>query len=211
MMLALTLGLGSWQVQRLAWKQGLLASIDRGEASPAIPLPEAPQPFDRVVVTGMLAPGVARYGSEVRTNADGPVLGSYVVRLLDRGNLRPVVINLGWAPEAWRGALPAGAVRLEGYVRPPEHTPWLGTADDPAHDRFFALDPVGIGTALGARQVEPFTVVVLGPPGTTPEPAQALPRPPNDHLTYAITWFSLAAALAVIFGLYVRQTIQQRT
>ena len=167
-----------------------------------------------MTTSGTLAAGFARYGSEVRTDADGPVIGSYVIGLLDRGQLAPVVVDLGWAPEhwapdTWRATLPSPAVRLEGYVRPPEHTPWLGTADDPAHRRFFALDPVGIGTTLGANQVEPFTVVALGPAAGVPQPAQALPRPPNDHLTYAITWFSLAAALAVIFTLYVKQTIQQ--
>ena len=211
MMLALTMGLGIWQVERLEWKRGLLASIDQGEAVAPVPLPPSPVPFSRVVVAGRFDSGIVRYGSEVRTDAAGPVIGSHVVGVLDRGSEAPVVVDLGWAPDSWHGSLPAGPIRVEGYVRPPEHTPWLGTADDPAHRRFFALDPIAIGAALGQLHVAEFTVVALGPAAGLPEPVQALPRPPNDHLTYAITWFSLAAALAVVFGLFVRQTIQQRS
>ena len=83
-----------------------------------------------------------------------------------------------------------------GYVRPPEHPRWFGATDDPAARRFFALDPAAIGAALGLAEVAPFTLVALGPAGGVPEPAQALPRPPNDHLGYAITWFGLAGLLA---------------
>jgi surfeit locus 1 family protein len=41
--------------------------------------------------------------------------------------------------------------------------------------------------------------------GVYPEPAETLPRPPNNHLEYAITWFSLALALAVMFAIWVRK------
>ena len=148
--------------------------------------------------------------TSTRVNADGAIIGSQVVGVLDRPDGPPVVVNLGWAPDGWTDQLPTGTVTIEGYVRPPEHTPWLGTADDPARRRFFALDPLGIGAALGALHVEPFTLVALGPARGTPEPVQALPRPPNDHLSYAVTWFSLAAALVVVFALFVRQTFRER-
>ena len=48
------------------------------------------------------------------------------------------------------------------------------------------------------------------PPGAYPEPATAMPRPPNNHLSYAITWFSLSVILVVIFAVFVRQTLQAR-
>ena len=41
-----------------------------------------------------------------------------------------------------------------------------------------------------------------------PEPASALPRPPNDHLNYALTWFGLAASLVAVFGAYVRKVLR---
>jgi surfeit locus 1 family protein len=85
----------------------------------------------------------------------------------------------------------------------------MGAADDPVHRRFYALDPAKIGASLGYSTVAPFTLVAIGPAGSVPDPIQAMPRPPNDHLSYAITWFSLSAALVVVFVVYVRQMIRQ--
>ncbi len=68
--------------------------------------------------------------------------------------------------------------------------------------QFYTLDPKAIGAALGVPDPAPFTLVALGPSTaeTYPAPAQHLPRPPNNHLSYAITWYGLAVALVVIFG-----------
>lgn len=210
-MLALTIGLGVWQVQRLAWKTGLLAEIDSGEAAPAIPLPANPRPFTKVRVAGVLRQDLAAlYGIEVRTTATGPALGAFLLNPLERPGAAPVIVDRGWVPaDAPRDATPVPAT-VEGYVRAPEFPVRFGAADDPAARRFYALDPAAIGAALGLQQVAPFTLVALGtvPPGTVPEPAHALPRPANNHFTYALTWFGLAGALLAVFGVYARRTLK---
>jgi len=212
-MLSLTLGLGFWQVERLAWKTALLAEIDLGETEAPVALPNQPLPFRRVVVEGDFLPGVARYGAEVRGVRAGPVMGAQLISPLIRPGSEPVLIDRGWAPLDFDPAPPTGLQRIEGYVRAPEPASALGAKDDPAGRRFFALDPGPIGASLGLLHVAPFTVVALGVPGVLPgvlpEPARALPRPPNDHLSYAVTWFSLSAALVVIFALFVRQTLRR--
>ena len=207
-MLSLTLGLGVWQVQRLAWKRALLAEIERGESSPPVPLPAQPAPFMRVVVEGRFLPPVARYGAEVRTTRLGPVMGAHVISALVRPGSDPLIVDRGWAPTEFDPALPGGEVRIEGYVRPAEHPVWMGAKDDPAGRRFFALDPVAIGASLGLERVAPFTLVALGKPDRLPEPAGALPRPPNNHLSYALTWFGLSAALVAVFIVYARQALR---
>lgn len=206
-MLALTLSLGIWQLQRLAWKQGLLAEIDRGEQSAAVPLSDNPPAFGRVLVQGRFLPLVARYGAEVRSTRAGAAMGAHLLSPMERADGPPVIVDRGWAPLDFDPTLPSGPLAIEGYVRPPEPPVRFGATDDPVARRFFSLDPAAIGAALGLTQVMPFTVVMLGPPGTFPEPAGVLPRPSNDHLFYAITWFSLALVLVVIFAVYVRQTL----
>lgn len=210
-MLVLAIGLGVWQVQRLAWKTNLLAEIDRGEAAAAIPLPADPQPFTKVRVAGLLRQDLAAlYGVEVRTTPTGPVLGAFLLNPLERPAADPVMVDRGWVPaDAPRDTTPVIAT-VEGYVRPPEHPVRFGAADDPAARRFYALDPAAIGASLGLRRVAPFTLVALGnaPPGSYPEPAQALPRPLNNHLVYAFTWFGLAAALVAVFGVYARKLVK---
>ncbi len=205
-MVALAIFLGVWQVQRLAWKTALLASIDRGEAAGPVPLTDDAAAFTRVVVAGRLVPEAAIYGIEVRSTATGPAMGGQLVQPLIREGAAPVMLDLGWVPD---GTMPAAAadVRIEGYVRPPESPIRFGAKDDPATHRFYALDPVAMGRSLGLDHVAPFTVVALGPdrPGMFPAPAQSLPRPVNNHLSYALTWFGIAVAGAVIFTVYARR------
>lgn len=209
-MLTLTVSLGIWQIERLKWKQGLLQAIDQGEAAPAIPLSDRPAAFSRVSVQGRYLPLLARYGAEVRSSAGGAAMGAHVISPLSRDGGVPILVDRGWTPLDQAVDTPEGPVRLEGYVRPPETAAWSAAADDLARRRFFTLDPAKIGLSLGLPAVAPFTLVLLGPPGASPEPAQRLPRPPNDHLSYAITWFSLSAVLVVVFLLYARQALSTK-
>ena len=209
-MVALTLFLGVWQVQRLAWKTDLLAQIDRGEAAPPVPLSDHPAQFSRVIVSGTFRPEWALYGVEVRATSNGPALGGQLVRALERDGSLPVMVDLGWVPEGAPPPDTEGPVTIEGYVRPSEKPIRFGAADDPAHRRFYALDPVAIGKSIGLNEVAPFTIVALGTahPGRYPEPGKTLPRPVNNHLTYAATWFSMAAAGLVIFAIYARKVLR---
>ena len=206
-MLALTLGLGVWQLQRLTWKRELLSEIGRGENAAPVRLPDEPAPFLRVWTEGVFLPQVARYGAEVRAAPGGVMMGAHLLAALRRAGGQTIIVDRGWAPLTFDSAPPSGRVRIEGYVRPPEHTPRFGTDDDVPARRFFALNPAKIGLSMGLGPVAPFTLVAMGESHGLPAQATALPRPPNDHLTYAITWFSLAAALVVVFSLFVRQTL----
>ncbi len=208
-MLAVLVGLGVWQVQRRSWKLGLLAAIDRAEAGAAIPLPDHPLPFTKVRLAGRLMEDrQALYAAAVRDLPGGPTMGAFLIEPMERPGADPVLVDLGWLPE---GARPASAPTvIEGYVRMPDRPGLFSPSDDPGQHRFYTLNPAAIGAALGLGRVAPFTLVALGPvaPGVFPQPAMSLPRPPNDHLNYAITWFSLAAILLVIFVLYARKVLR---
>lgn len=209
-MLALTLWLGVWQIQRLHWKQALLADIDRAEASPPVPLPRSPIPFEKVEVSGRLRDDLAaHYGSEVRSTADGPMLGAQLIVPLERPGNLPILVDRGWYPDGAVPAVVAGPVTIVGYVRSPEPGSPFAPSPDLTQRRFWSLDPAPIGAALGLAQVAPYTLVALGPADASPAPAQALPRPSNDHLGYAVTWFGLAASLIVIFAIFARRTLRQ--
>ena len=210
-MLTLTLSLGVWQVERLAWKRGLLQELDRGEQAPPVPLATTQDAFRRVVLEGTFLPLVARYGAEVRSTRAGPAMGAHVLTPMQRPGADPVLIDRGWAPMDFDTTPPVGPVRIVAYVRPPEYPVRFGASDDPANRRFYALDPVAIGASLGLPRVAPFTLVALGAQGAFPEPATTLPRPPNDHLSYAATWFGLSLALIVVFIVYVAQTRAAQT
>jgi surfeit locus 1 family protein len=217
-MLGVLVGLGTWQVQRLAWKRGLLAQIAEAETRPAIPLPAYPPPFAKVSVTGTLRTDLAAlYGAEVRDERNGPVFGGQLIEPLERPGQPPLLVVRGWVRTQSANAGPppqppaAGQVAIEGYVRAPDHAGGFAAKDDVSKRVFYTLDPAAIGAALGLPLVAPYTLVAMGPPATQPgqpNPVQHLPRPPNDHLSYAITWYGLAATLVVIFGLFARKVMQ---
>ena len=217
-MLAMTTGLGVWQVERLRWKTELLHEIDQGEAAPARLLPASPQsptpaPFTKVRVSGLLRQDLqALYGVDVRDTLAGPVLGAYLLEPLERPGADVVIVNRGWVPvDRVQPGSPVDAT-VEGYVRAPERPGLFSLSDDLKARRFYSLDPAVIATSFGLPHAAPFTLVALGsvPRGAYPEPATEMPRPPNNHLTYAITWFSLSVILVVIFMIFVRQTLGAR-
>jgi surfeit locus 1 family protein len=209
-MLATLLSLGAWQLHRRTWKSALLADIDRGEASPAIPLPQSPPAFAKVRVEGHFRDDLqALYGSDVRDLPNGSAIGAQLIEPLERPGEVPILVDRGWVPTD-PAFIEPGTGTVEGYIRLPEKPGALSPSDDPESRRFYTLDPAAIGASLGLPVVAPFTLVALGTasPGVFPIPATALPRPPNDHLNYAITWFSLAAVLLVVFTLWSRKVLR---
>ena len=204
--LAILVALGIWQLHRLAWKQALLAQIDAAETAPPQALTAATPPlFTRVTASGRLAASpTALYGVDVQ----GEHLGAQLIERLDRDHAPPLIVVLGWVPtDTGTPASVAGPATVTGYIRLPERPNWLSAADDPAARRFYTLDPRTIGAALAAPDAAPFILVALGKPGAPgqPVPAEALPRPVNNHLNYALTWFGLAAALAGVFVVWARK------
>ncbi len=212
-MLALLVWLGVWQLHRRAWKAGLLADIDRGEQAAPVPLGSATPPrFTKVSATGVLSGTFALYGSDVRDVGAATQIGAQLLEVLARPGMAPLLVDLGWVRADYRDSVRpvTGPATITGYVRAPEHPGWLSAADDVAGRHFYTLDPAAIGAALGVPDVAPFTLVALGQPaGGGPVPAEALPRPADNHLQYAITWFGLAATLLVIFGSWTRKKLSE--
>ena len=208
-MLLILLALGSWQVHRLHWKQAILDEIARAEAAPAVPIAGNPGPFTKVSVSGQLRNDLAAtYGADVRDTATGPELGTYLIVPLERGNEATLLVDRGWVPNKRSGPInqPQGVVSISGYIHPADHPGMFSARDDPATRTFYTLDPATIGAALGLKNVAPFVLIALGPPPGEhyPQPATHLPRPPNNHFIYAVTWYGLALALVVMFLVWAR-------
>jgi surfeit locus 1 family protein len=211
-MLAVLLGLGTWQVMRLQWKLGLLAQIARAEAAPAVPLPAAPDPFTKVQATGHLRDDLsASYGAEVRDTPVGTELGTQLITPLEAPDGDVILVDRGWVPDKRPHpiARAEGDVTVEGYVRPSDKQSMFSATDNLAAREFYTLDASAIGSALGLHRVASFILVAMGlsPPEHYPDPAHHLPRPPNNHLSYAMTWYGLAVALVVIFVLWARKAL----
>jgi len=207
---SILIALGIWQLKRLHWKEAILARIDAAEQSAPVDLTgETPLLFARVTAHGVLrGEHLALYGADVH----GTHMGAQAIEVLDRVGEKPILVDLGWVvTDQGRPPPLTGPMDVTGYIRLPETPNFLSASDDADGLHFYTLNPKTIGPALGAPDVAPFTLVALKNPldakllAGAPEPADALPRPPNNHLQYALTWFGLAGALLAVFGSWVIQ------
>jgi surfeit locus 1 family protein len=211
------IGLGTWQIQRLHWKEGLIAERDAAISAPPVPLPHnaaaaAEIDFHRVEAQGQFLHEHELYlnGPERRSGRGG-FLVLTPLRLNDGS---AVLVERGWIPPerrdpATRGAgNPSGVVSVDGLLRLPSGKPgWFVPANDPTHDLWFYVDLPAMARAAGLEGVLPF-YIEAGPapnPGGLPLGGQAEIELVNNHLQYAITWFSLAGILAVIYLLVLRR------
>jgi surfeit locus 1 family protein len=215
---AVLIGLGVWQIERLHWKEGLIAQRGAAVSAPPVAVPrtlEAARPleFHRVETRGRFLHDreLLVHGIE-RTHGDGGYLVMTPLRL-DDGDV--VLVERGWVPPEKRDAAaraqgnPPGEVAVDGLLRlpPPEKPSWFVPANDPAEGQWFWIDLPAMARAAGVPEALPF-YVEAGPapnPGGLPVGGQTRTELPNDHLQYAITWFSLAGALAVIYVILLRR------
>ena len=196
--LALLLGLGSWQVQRMHWKAGILAEMEALIHAPPAALPDAIDPA-RDKWRAVAAEG--RFTGEdrlVMASRKGLGPGWLVVAVFETDGRR-VLVDRGFLPDARRDApRPATPAAITGNLHWPDEVDGFTPAPDPARGLWYARDVPALAEVLDA---EPALIVLR----TTSEAAPpALPSPldtaavPDNHLSYAITWFSLAAIWAVM-------------
>jgi surfeit locus 1 family protein len=212
----LLIALGIWQLYRLHWKEGILAAIHTAEISPPIPLPEHPNRFQKVMISGHWIPGKAvLYGDEVHDTPTGPIEGGQLVMPFMQDSGTPILVDIGWVHEQAPKPQPepAGEISVIGYIHKPEPPGWFAGADQPSLGLYYTLNPQKMAASMAIPAVAPFALIEMGPlppPGSPlPQPAQGLPRPPNNHYEYALTWFGFSIVLVIEFLLYARKRLRE--
>lgn len=200
---AVLVGLGKWQVERLAWKEGVLADIAAHISANPVDLPEAVEPErDRylpVEVTGQIDDTALR----VLVSQKQVGAGYRVISALETDGRR-VLLDRGFIKvSADIPAPPAGEIIVTGNLHWPDERLSSTPENDVAGNMWFARDIAQMSDILGT---EPVLVVAreLSVPeaGVSPLPVDTSGIP-NDHLSYAITWFSLAAIWAAMSGVFI--------
>lgn len=187
---AILIGLGTWQVQRLHWKEGLIASAEAKIAMPAVALPTQPDPIaDRylsVTVQGrFLGPE-----AHVLTSIQGQGPGFLVIAAYQTDDGRRILVDRGFVPETAKTApRPPREVAVTGNLNWPDDVNSATPPPDEARGIWFGRDVTAMASALGT---EPLMLIARSDTGdgVQAQPVSATFR--NDHLGYAITWFSLA-------------------
>ena len=199
--------LGVWQVQRLAWKQDLLARIEAQIGAEPIALAKAVAPeFQRyapVALSGRFGDGHVRMLASRKSI--GPV--HRVIRPFEVDGFGRVLVDTGWQRDGVDvQAAPDTVLTLIGNLDTPQEADGFTPAPDRAANLWFARDVPAMAKALDTR---PILVVLRDAPetdlGVTPWPVDTAGIP-NDHLQYAITWFSLALIWGAMTGYFLLRT-----
>jgi len=212
-MVATMLGLGLWQTQRLFWKRGLIAQREAALAAAPEALParaDAAWDFRRVAVEGRF-----RHELEFHLGASRPgggELGYRILTPLVRADGSAVLVDCGYVPAKSRDPAAraegqvAGPVRIEGLARIPPKPNRFAPDNQPDRNFWFWIDLPAMGKIAGVDLAP--VVVEAGPapnPGGLPRgraPAHGLT---DDHLLYALTWYAMAAAVAVAYWVWRRK------
>jgi surfeit locus 1 family protein len=189
---AILTALGIWQVQRLAWKEGVLAEIEARIAEAPVALPETVEPErDRylpVTATGILGESFVR----VLVSQRGQGAGYRVISPFETGGRR-VLVDRGIMPLEGSPPVHEGVVTVRGNLHWPDEVDGFTPEADPVRNIWYAREVPALAAHFGT---EPVLVIARGL-SVADDPVAPLPVDtsgiPNDHLNYAITWFSLAA------------------
>jgi len=218
--LIVLLGLGTWQLQRLTWKQDLIDKLHSRSTATAVSLPTGPlapedMEFQRVKVSGTFD-----HDNElllVNRSLKGQA-GLHVLTPLARADgAGTVLVNRGWIPferrnrESRAEGLVEGTVTVEGLVRFAKGPGWFMPENEPHNNSWFYVDPDAMAAAVGTNSLAGYYVMssARDTPGGYPVGHQWQLNIRNDHLEYAITWYALAVALLVIYFLYHRKRGQE--
>jgi cytochrome oxidase assembly protein ShyY1 len=225
--LALLIGLGVWQLQRRAEKHALIAQLTERLAAAPAALPAVAQwnaltpardEFRRVrfSATYVQRPDAMVYssGSAIREDISGPGTWAFMPARLPDGET--IAINTGFVQNTMQDrAQQDGAVTrlvtgapmtVTGYIRFPETAGLLTPSENPAKRLWFTRDHLAMARVLGWGNVAPFYIDL-----ESPVPESGIPKPgplevhlKDDHLQYAITWFGLAGAVVIAFGIWLQ-------
>ena len=227
--LALLVGLGVWQLERLSWKEGILAQIESRMHAAAQPAPTPPQwpglnpdnyEYRHVSAQGRFENDretyIFRAGGSLHGRPIEP--GYHVLTPLLLADGHRILINRGFVPQDRKDPATRQAGHVDGeqtvtgLMRSPEDRNPFTPADDPAHRTWYTRDAAAVARALDLKGVAPFVIDAddAPVPGGLPQGGSTEISVPNNHLSYAVTWFGLALTLVGVFGVFGWRRVRGR-
>lgn len=220
--------LGTWQLERRDWKLDLIDRVAQRVHAPPVAAPgpadwpqvrAARDEYRRVQLTGSYL-----QASETRVQASTVFgVGHWLLTPLRSNDGSVVLVNRGFVssgPDGKAGPSPApapGTVTVVGLLRLSEPVGFFLRRNDAAADRWHSRDVQAIAAARGLGGVAPY-FIDAGTPGRAA--AHSLPSGPidgltvidfpNNHLVYALTWYTLALMVAAAAAWVMREEICQR-
>ncbi len=201
---AILVGLGTWQLQRLQWKEGMIAQIDARIADAPIALPEsageAADEYLPVEVTGRFTDREI----DVLTSVKGIGPGYRVITAFQTEDGRRILVDRGFIPQTDKAAArPPVDATVTGNLLWPDETDSFTPEPDLAANIWFARDVPAMAASLKTEEI----LVVLRQTTELSSPVMPLPVDsdgiPNNHLEYVITWYGIAVIWVLMTGYFL--------
>ena len=204
------IALGTWQFERLQWKEQLIAERQARLAAPAEILPADSVDWAAWDFRKVRAGGTFRHDLEQLFGAQaiGGQVGHHLLTPLVRPDGPAVLVDRGWVPadKAHPAARRAGQIERPVEVggiaryRADDAPGWFTPDNKPAESLWFGYDLPAMEEALGLELLPVVIEADATPnPGGLPLGGQTRTELPNRHLQYVVTWYGLALALLAIY------------
>jgi surfeit locus 1 family protein len=194
--------LGTWQVQRLLWKTALIEKVNARTNGEPISIPEYKNVADDEFRLLKLI-GEFDYKNEITllSRTYNGKAGVHVLTPLHEENLqKTILIDRGWVKSDGDYEKPVGRQEIIGIIRAGQKQNWIMLDNDPAKNFWFWVDLPAMYKKISAPQQDFYLDLKQGAAVKT-YPI-ALPKKIeiyNEHLQYAITWYSLSLALLGVY------------
>ncbi len=212
------LALGSWQVQRLQWKEGLIAEIAAANAEhPLTQLPKEAEAFETLQFRRAELKGewIKTTEFHITPRYWRDQFGYAIVAPFKLADGRTILVNRGWVPGAKKEAesrpetAVSGKATLNGILRTGAERSYFTPPNQPRKNLWFGRD---VAQMAATAEIDPEKLVPAMLDLTGEQDIKHLPIPSdgtirlrNDHLSYILTWYGIAAGIAVIFLVYHRR------
>lgn len=208
--------LGTWQVERLKWKEGIIRALAEANAKePLTALPKtaeelAPLQFRKITLSGTWR-GDVEFHIAPRYFRDK--FGYHIITPFKLADDRVVLVNRGWVPAKKKDASTRpetsvkGRATIHGLVRIGAERNAMSPPNQPEKNIWFGRDAADMAASAAINNIIPAMVDVVGVQDVKqlPVPSDGTIRLKNDHLSYIITWYGIALGILVIFVLYHRK------
>lgn len=211
--LVILIGLGNWQMERMAWKANLIELVNERIESPSRSFEEVLKltknlediRFQPVTVRGVFDHSQERHYFLPYKGK----IGWHIITPLKMQSGQIVLIDRGFVPDELKDASrrPKGLVEgeqvIDGLVRLSEQGNYFSPPNDVANNKWYVRDIAELYASLGEGVKQPLNFMIdqkrLKSSGEWPLPGVTKVEFSDKHFGYALTWYGLALTLIGVF------------